>query len=295
MSLQRTIAKEVYVDGFGFWTGQDVRLRFCPASEDSGIRFFRTDLSHSLPISAHIENRIDKPRQTSLANATAQVDMVEHVLAAVRAAGIDNCDLCINGPEMPGCDGSSRPFFLALKEAGAIEQSKDRLFKKITEKMRFGDNNAWIEIRPSNDEKMILNYQLVYDSFSQLVSDEKGLPEKVKRQQPIVNQEYHFELNAENFEKELMISRTFLLEKEAEMLLKNGLCQRVSAKDVLVFGENGPIDNVLYYENECARHKIIDMIGDFSLSKYHWIGEFYACRTGHQQNANILRQLLGIF
>ena len=89
-----------------------------------------------------------------------------------------------------------------------------------------------------------------------------------------------------------MTARTFLLLREAEYLRANGLCQRVSPGDVLVFGKDGPVDNSLRFKNECARHKVLDMIGDFALAPWLWIGSIKACRTGHQQNAASVRKLL---
>ena len=105
---QRTIARDAEVVGFGLWTGRDVRYRFHPAADDAGIAFYRADLPNAPRIPARVENRVAKPRQTSLAVGSAQVDMVEHVLAALRAARVDNCEIEVDAPEAPGMRVSTR-------------------------------------------------------------------------------------------------------------------------------------------------------------------------------------------
>jgi UDP-3-O-acyl-N-acetylglucosamine deacetylase len=95
-----------------------------------------------------------------------------------------------------------------------------------------------------------------------------------------------------SFRDEVMDARTFLSKKEADYLLSAGLCQRVSQRDVLVLTPDGPIDNNYRYDNECARHKVVDMVGDFSLTDCDWVGVFESYRGGHALNAECMRQLL---
>lgn len=279
MRKQNTIANNVCVDGFGFWSGQDVHLEFRPAPENSGIRFFRSDLPDSLPIPALVEYRIDKPRQTSLCRGEAQVDMIEHVMSALKGLSIDNCDIFINGSEIPGFDGSSRPFFRALKRVGIVSQNAPQPYRRIDFSDSFGSDDVFIEVHPASNHETVFGYSLIYDT----------IPEGEKH--PIADQSFSFELSRESFEKEIMSCRTFLLLKEAEYLLSKGLCTRVSAKDVLVFGNDGPVGNTLFFGNECARHKTLDMIGDFALSGCDWIGCFHAHKTGHLQNAQVVEEL----
>ncbi|MDO5579643.1 MAG: UDP-3-O-acyl-N-acetylglucosamine deacetylase [Planctomycetia bacterium] len=279
MRKQNTIANSVYVDGFGFWSGQDVRMEFQPAPENSGIRFFRSDLPDSLPIPALVEFRIDKPRQTSLRRGDAQVDMIEHVMSALKGLQIDNCDIRINGSEIPGFDGSGTPFFNALMQAGIAPQKAQQPYRIIDFTDSIGSNDTFIEVRPALNNEVVFGYSLLYDS----------VPNGEKH--PIADQSFSFELTPDSFEKEIMRCRTFLLLKEAEYLLSKGLCTRVSANDVLVFGDEGPVENTLLFENECARHKTLDMIGDFALAGCDWIGNFHAHKTGHLQNAQAVLEL----
>lgn len=278
---QRTLARPVEVAGFGFWSSQDVVYSFQPAPEDYGVVFVRPDLPNSPPIPAEVVHRIHKPRQTSLAVGEAQVDMVEHVLAALKGARIDNCKIVVSAAEAPGIDGSAAAFVDALLEAGAEEQAREKIRLKIVSEGEFTDeskpNGGRIVITPSARGETVFEYELRYDVPG-----------------PIPNQKarFNFSQPPEVFQREIAPCRTFLTFDEATYLRNQGICARVGASDVLVYGKDGPIDNTLRFDNECARHKTLDMIGDFSLSPYDWEGEFHASKTGHQQNADTLRAML---
>lgn len=274
LRLQNTIARPVTVEGIGYWTGEDVRLEFRQGEPDSGIVFLRTDLPDIPKIPALAANRDPKPRQTSLVAAGARVDMVEHVLAALRGLRIDNCEIHANRPEMPGLDGSSMPFVLALEEAGIVPQPAVRALRIITRTLRVGDVNSWIEVGPNSDGVHSIDYTLAFAPGH-----------------PIADQYHHFVMQSDHFQRDLMNCRTFLTKTEADQLLAQGLCRRVKASDLLVFDKGGPIDNHLHYENECARHKILDMIGDFALAPCDWIGSFTAHRSGHALNAECVARL----
>lgn len=277
---QRTLTRRVDVAGFGFWTGRDVVFSFRPASDDSGVRFFRADLPNSEPIPALVANRVRKPRQTSLAVGSAQVDMIEHVVAALRAAQIDNCDVVVDAPEAPGLDGSGAPFLEALLEAGTVEQTRERIRLAVVAPGRFeNDGGGTLDLAPTAENQTILQYNLVY-------RDDSPIPSQDAR---VVLTPEAF---CETFRREIAPARTFLTLAEANYLREQGICGRVRPGDVLVFDENGPIATELRYENECSRHKILDMFGDFGLAPVDWVGEFRACKTGHQQNADAVAQIL---
>ena len=273
--LQRTITESVSVHGFGFWTGEDVCVELRPASPNSGIVFVRVDLPDRPRIPALIEYREEKPRQTSLVKGNARVDMVEHLLAAIKAHRIDNCEIRVDRPEMPGFDGSSCTFFRALETVQCVDQPAVRSVRLITRSFRIGSSEHWISVLPNRSGKNVFHYSLVADA---------GYPLK--------SQNYEFEFSTESFREEIMPCRTFLTKREADYLLSQGLCGRVKARDVLVLDDDGPIDNSFRFRNECARHKILDMIGDFSLTSCDWIGTFQSYRGSHSLNAECVRQLL---
>ena len=274
--MQHTLAKPAIVEGFGFWSGQDIRVEFHPARVGSGLVFVRVDLPNQPVIPVTPDCHHIKPRQTSLACGDAQVNMIEHVTAALVGLQIDNCEVRVNGAEMPGLDGSSQIFVAALLKAGIITQPATRPKRVVYKKIRVGDDQSWIEAKPSYNGETKFVYHLDYGNDN-----------------PIEPQSYRFVFCPENFILQLMSCRTFLTKAEADQLLAMGLGSRVSPRNVLVFGENRqPIDNTKLFPDECARHKVLDMLGDFSLGGCDWVGEFVAWRSGHLLNVECVRKLL---
>jgi UDP-3-O-[3-hydroxymyristoyl] N-acetylglucosamine deacetylase len=272
---QRTIEKPVAVEGFGYWSGRDVRVEFRPAPVGTGIVFVRTDLPTPVRIPAIIAHRIESPRRTTLARNKAAVEMVEHILAALAGLLIDNCELAVSAPEMPGCDGSSQPFVEALDRAGVVEQAAMREQLVIREVTRLGDENCWIEARPATAPGLSIRYRLDYG------------PGNAIGRQTLLTQ-----VTPKTFREELAPCRTFLLKEEADWLVAQGLGGRASSKDLLIFGEHGPLENALRFSDECVRHKILDVVGDLSLSGCDIVGQIVAHKSGHRLNAELVRVLL---
>jgi len=272
---QRTIEKPVTVEGFGYWSGRDVRVDFRPAPVGTGIVFVRTDLSSPARIPAQIAHRIESPRRTTLVRNKAAVEMVEHILAALAGLQIDNCELAVNAPEMPGCDGSSQLFVEALDRAGVVEQAGYRDQLVVREVTRLGDDNCWIEARPATAPGLSIRYRLDY-----------GPGNGIGRQTLLM------QLTPQSFREEIAPCRTFLLKEEADWLVAQGIGGRASIKDLLIFGEHGPLDNVLRFSDECVRHKILDVVGDLSLSGCDIVGQIVAHKSGHRLNAELVRVLL---
>ena len=273
--LQNTIARTVSIRGFGFWTGEDICLELRPASPDTGIVFVRSDLPGMPRIPALVIYREEKPRQTSLVYGDARVDMIEHLMAAFRGLRIDNCTIVVDKPEIPGFDGSSRPFVGILEDAGVAVQPALRKLRVVTRSFRVGNEEQYIRVMPGRNGANTYRYTLI--------------PEESYH---IDRQEFRFDLSPESFRREIMASRTFLAKHEADYLLKMGLCSRVTPRDVLVLTDSGPLDNRFRFDDECARHKILDMVGDFSLTDCDWIGTFESFRGGHSLNAECVKYLL---
>ena len=272
---QCTIAGPATVEGFGYWSGRDVSVEFRPAGIDTGILFIRRDLPGHPQIPADVAHRVETPRRTSLRLDGAGVDMIEHVMAALGGLRIDNCEIWVDQPEMPGCDGSSRPFIDALDSAGFLCQDAPRQERMVRRIIRLGDADSWIEARPSAEPVTCLGYHLDYGPDG-----------------PIGRQQFELAISPESFRRELAGSRTFMHKSEADWLLAQGLGRRVSFRDLLVFGQEGPIDNRLRFADECARHKLLDMVGDLALAGCDLVGRFTAYRSGHRLNAELVRVLL---
>lgn len=272
--LQSTVSDTAAVEGVGYWTGRDIRVEFRPAEPNTGIVFIRGDLVGCPRIAAAVENRIDTPLRTSLRAGDASVEMVEHILASLGGLGVDNCEVWVDQAEMPGCDGSSLPFVDAIDSVGTVEQDSPRRRIIVIGYSCDCEGSARIEARPNAGRPLELEYHLDYAGTA------------------IGRQHYNLTITPESFRRELAPSRTFLLRQEAERLQAQGLGRRASFRDLLVYGEHGPIDNTLRFENECVRHKLLDMVGDLTMAGAVLSGAFSAWRSGHHLNARMVRTLL---
>lgn len=272
---QRTIAQEAEVQGVGFLTGADVKVRFRPAQTDTGIVFVRGDLPNRPRVPALVRHVVPRQRRTTIQNGEAVVEMVEHVMAALSGLHIDNCEVEIDAGETPGCDGSSLAFIEALKGAGTVEQDRPKAAFVIDKPVTVREGDATVTAFPAASEELVLTYNLDYG-----------------QQTPIGRQSLFLEITPEVFEGELAASRTFLLEAEAKALQNAGVGARTTPRDLLVFGPDGPIENELRYPDECVRHKMLDVVGDLALLGMDISGHIVAHRSGHHLNANLVRKLL---
>ena len=262
------------MSGVGFISGVDVRMAFKPAEANTGRVFVRADLPERTVIEAHVSNVAKRSRRTSLRNGSAAVEMVEHVLAALGALQIDNCIVEITGPETPGLDGSSQPVVECLLEAGRTPQDAERKVFRLEEPVYVSDGDATLVAYPDPQGRFLVSYHLDYGPDS-----------------PIQTQTLVLEITPDHFIHELAASRTFLLEQEAAELQRQGLGARTTAKDLLIFGPDGVIDNTLRFEDECVRHKILDIVGDMALLNRDFHGHINAYKSGHSLNSRLLRDL----
>jgi len=263
------------VDGFGYWSGQDVQVEFRPAPPDSGIVFVRTDAGAARRIPARVQYRVEVPRRTSLRDGAVRVDMVEHILAALAGLQIDNCEVWADSAEMPGCDGSSLPFVAALDAAGVTRQAACRRQLAIGRTVRVGDQRCWVEAQAAPRPGLTLECHIDFGTSG-----------------PIQRQSLALPVTPQTFRQELSAARTFILEEEAAWMRSQGLGARVTCRDLLVFGEHGPIDNPLRFPDECVRHKMLDLIGDLALAGCDLSGHFVAHCSSHRLNAELVGRLL---
>lgn len=262
------------MEGFGYWSGRDVRVEFRPAAENTGIVFVRRDLPGRPRIPARVAYRTDMALRSNLEFGGARVQMVEHIMATLGGLRIDNCEVWVDAEEMPGCDGSCLAFVEALDQTEIVPQRALRPCLAVHEMIRASRKDAWIELRPAMEGGLWIDYSLDYGPG------------------PIGYQRLRLRLSAETFCRDLAPSRTFLMEAEANRLRSMGLGSRTQFSDLLVFGPDGPIDNTLRFEDECVRHKILDLVGDLALAEYDLAGSVIASRSGHQLNARVLQTFL---
>ncbi|GAH52384.1 unnamed protein product, partial [marine sediment metagenome] len=198
----------------------------------------------------------------------------EHCLAAISALEIDNLVVEVAGPEMPAADCSSAEYFKVLKRPGLVEQqSRCREFV-ITEPVSISAGDASIYALPYAGDGLIITYDLDYGGHT-----------GIKRQI------FSCRVTPESFEKNLAPARTFLLEAEAKQFQARGLGRHLSPRDILVIDSDGPIKNSFRFDDECARHKIVDLIGDLALVGRAVSGRVVAYKSGHALNQQLVRRL----
>jgi UDP-3-O-acyl N-acetylglucosamine deacetylase len=273
---QHTIARPAEVRGFGLFHGADVTLRFRPARPDAGIVFRRVDLPGRPEIPARLDRVGSSQHRTLIRAGDACVETIEHVMAALAGLRVDNAVVEIDAGECPNGDGSSRAFVEALDGAGIVPQDRMRPALVVEETISVRCDDAALAIHPPGPTGgLSLSYSLDYG------------PDAV-----IPAQSFYVELSADSFRAEVAAGRTFLPEADARAQRAAGIGLRTTEADLLIFGPDGVIGNELRYPDECARHKVLDMIGDLALLGVDLHGSVVACRSGHSTNAALGRSLL---
>lgn len=294
---QLTLNGEFSVKGKGLHTGLEIEATFLPAPENHGYKIQRVDLDGEPVIDALAENVTDTDRGTVLARGDVRVSTVEHALAALYAAGVDNCLIKVTGPEIPILDGSARQFSEAIERVGLTEQSADKNFYVVKRKIEVRDpqTGAHLTVLPDND--FSVDVMISYDS-------------------PVLANQFARLENMSEFKQEISGSRTFVFVREIEPLLNANLIKGGDLDNAIVIydkemaqekldhisdlmgverkqvNELGFINNrPLEFENEPARHKLLDVLGDTALIGRPLKGRIIACRPGHKINTTFAKQI----
>ncbi len=297
---QQTISTTKSISGYGLHTGKKSTLTFKAAPIDTGIKFIRTDLENNPVIEASIANLDQTIRRTQLKKNDAIVQTTEHLLAALKGLEIDNLIIEIDSPELPIFDGSSKVFTQELSESGIIQQSAPRKVFKVNKTYRYKDDDTGSEyiLKPASEFK--IDVQIDYNSKVLQVSSAQ--------------------LNSlSDFNNEISDARTFVFLHEIKPLFEQGLIkggnlnnaivfveEKVSSKELLKLAEifnkkdidvkeQGILNNIdLRYENEPARHKLLDVIGDIALCEYYIQGHLKVIKPGHKSNIAFAKKLIQI-
>ena len=273
MKLQKTIKSEARITGKGLFGGQDAEAIFRPAPENTGVVFVRTDVPEPVRIEAIVSNLAERSRRTTLKKGSVSIETVEHCLASVSALSIDNLIIEINGPELPAPDCSSVAFFRTLKRAEVVEQKTQAKEFVITDPISLSAGDASIYALPY-DGGLNITYDLDYTGHT-----------------GINRQTFSCRLTAEGFEKNLAAARTFLLEAEAKQFQARGMGKHLGPRDILVVDSDGPIKNSFIFPDECARHKVVDLIGDIALTGRAVKGRIVAYKSGHSLNQMLAKKI----
>lgn len=274
--LQKTLSREVTLSGRGLFSGEESTVTLCPAEIGAGIVFVRQQGDYTAHIPALIQNAMRRPRRTCLRNGTLLVETVEHCLAALSGMGVSNAYVKVTGGpagEVPGVDGSSRPFTDAIAEAGVVDQAAPLQPLVIRKPVQVSGGEATLVALPGPSDRL----EVIYDF-------EAG--------PPIGRQICAFHVGNDDFASQLAPARTFIFEHEAKELRERGLGKHLTPKDLLVISPDGPVENAFRFHDECARHKMIDLIGDLSLLGRPLRGRIVATRSGHELNHLLVRRLL---
>ena len=271
MQRQRTLKSSVEKIGVGLHSGVKVRLRLKPAEVDSGIIFVRTDLEGTPKIHATADNVTSTLRATTIEEGGVKVFTIEHLMSALNACGIDNCEIELDAEEPPVLGGNSIDFFEMIQSAGIVEQEKARREIHLEKIYRVDSDDG---------KKFIL--ALPYNGFR--VSFTSINPH------PMIGIQYgDFEITEEIYKTEIAPARTIAYEKEIEALRNMGLGLGGTIENVIVYNDEGWL-NPLNYSDELVRHKILDVIGDMRLAGI-FNCHIIASASGHALNTKLAKKI----
>jgi len=275
LKLQKTIKNEARISGKGLFSGAEAKVLFRPAQKDTGIVFVRTDLAEPVRIRALATNIAERGRRTTIKKGSVSIETIEHCLAAISALQIDNLLIEVAGAELPGLDAGCAEYFKLLKRTGLQEQQAERRIFAITTPVTIAEGDTSIYALPYDSDSLNITYDLDYSGHT-----------------GIGRQLFSCRLSPESFEKNLAPARTFLLEVEAKQFQSRGIGTHLSPRDILVIDSDGPIRNSYRFSDECARHKVVDLIGDLALVGRAVKGRIVAYKSGHSLNQRLAAKLL---
>lgn len=297
---QITLKDEVKLVGVGLHTGEKVELTLCPAKENHGFKFQRVDLDDQPTIKADADLVVATDRGTTLEQNGARVYTTEHLLAAFVGMGVDNCLIKLDAPEIPIMDGSSMPFIKAIESVGLEEQAKDKDYFVLTENIKWEDAEKGIEFLAVPDTEYRVTVMVDYNS-------------------PVLGTQHASMMRIQDFKEEISECRTFVFLRELEFLAKNNLIKGGDLDNAIVLVERPNVSQEeldrlakllgkeelqiqvegigclnstpLRFENEPARHKLLDIIGDLALIGKPIKGHILGARTGHSGNVRFAKLL----
>ena len=295
MLKQNTLAASFSLQGKGLHSGLNIQVTFNPAPENHGYKIKRVDLPDQPVIDAVAENVVNTQRGTVIGKNNVQISTIEHAMAALYAMGVDNCLIEVNAPEFPILDGSARHYVEEIQKVGLQEQNAARDYYIVKHKLEVKDEETGASIMLLPDDHFCVNTLISFNS-------------------PVLNNQFATMNDVKDFPTEIAASRTFVFVRELEMLLQNNLIkggdldnaiviydQKVSqeALDKLADMMNVPHQNIqelgyinhepLVFDNEPARHKLLDVIGDIALIGKPIKGRVIATRPGHSINNKLAR------
>jgi len=268
---QRTIGQPVEVVGIGLHKGEPIKLRLEPLNSDSGIVFYREDLALTIPLSP--SSVIDTQMATVIGSEKGSISTIEHFLSAVYAYGIDNMRVVVNGNEMPIMDGSAASFCLLLDEAGVVEQDAPKRVIKIKKSVEVREGDKFVRVDPS--DKVTFDF-------------------KINFQHPVIGEQLeHYSFGTKSFLDEIARARTFGFVQDIQYLQSINLALGASLDNAIGL-DNEKVLNPegLRFNNEFARHKILDAMGDMMVTGHNILGAYSSFAGSHDLNHKLTVALL---
>ena len=274
MEMQNTIAGEVSFSGIALHTGVRVHMTMKPAPANTGIVFRRTDMKGSPSVRAHVACVIDTRRATTIASLSkAYVVLVEHVMASLHAAQVDNVFVEMDSAEPPIGDGSSLPFFNMIKQAGLKQLDEPAKIWSCDKIVSYENNGTTMVVLPGDKFKITCTVEFGDSALG--------------------TQFLSLEVTPESFERELAPCRTFASYSDLAQLFAAGLAKGGSLDNAVILHKGAIISSEgLRFPNELVRHKMMDMVGDMYLSGKRIHAHIVAIRPGHPSNVETVRKML---
>ena len=293
---QRTLAAAISFQGKGLHTGLQVTMTVNPAEENHGITFRRVDLEDAPEVPALCEYVVDTSRGTTIEKGAAKVSTIEHILSALWTLGVDNAAIDINAPETPIMDGSALEYATRINEVGTVEQNAERRYYEVTEKQVYTLPEKGVAIVLYPDDEFSVSVHVDYNS-------------------KVVGNQYATYANVDDYTSNIAMCRTFVFLHELEPLMKMNLIKGGDLDNAIVVVENAVTDEQLDHlkkifgkediritggylnnqqlraNNELARHKLLDVLGDFALLGMRIKGRVWATRPGHFANTEFMKEL----
>ena len=294
---QCTLKDSFQINGKGLHTGLQIEATFSPAPENTGYVFKRVDLEGEPTILAVAENVVETVRGTVIGNNTMRISTIEHALAALYAAGIDNCLITLNAPELPILDGSAIYYAEKIDEVGIVEQESEKDYYIVKQKIEVIDEKTGSSLIVLPDEDFSIDTMIEFDSA-------------------ILQNQFASLHSMKNFKSEIAASRTFVFVREIEALLNANLIKGGDLDNAIVIYDQpmskealdkisnligiegvevsdlGYLNNKpLVFNNEPARHKLLDVIGDIALIGRPLKGRIIANKPGHSLNTMFSKKI----
>jgi len=276
MIRQRTLRNAIRATGVGIHSGDKVYMTLRPAAVNTGIVFRRTDLAEPAEIKACAHCVGETSMASTLVNKDGvKVSTVEHLLSALAGLGIDNCYIDLSAAEVPIMDGSAGPFVFLVQSAGIEEQNAAKKFIRIKKTVTVKDGDKWARFEPFEGFKVGFTIDFKHPVFSKSTSSAE------------------IDFSTTSFVKEVSRARTFGFMRDVEKLWKAGLALGASLDNTVAIGDDRVINpEGLRYPQEFVRHKMLDAVGDLSLSGHPLLGAYRSVKGGHRLNSLVLQKLL---